>query len=362
MRLRNIVLPLAVLVILLAAAGATYQTVATRADARRFPEPGRLVDIGGYRLKLNCTGTGSPTVILESGLGDVSPEWEPVQTEIAKFSRVCSYDRAGYGGSDAGALPRTSSRIAQELHALLQHAGEKPPFLLVGHSFGGYNVRVFNGKFPQEVAGLVLVDSVQEDQYTALPPVWVSTAMQKHFRSQATWAPLLIDLGVARLRLRAAGQDDDSYLYLQTKYLRARASEVENIRASAEQARAAGGLGDKPLVVLTAGEKPDAVRYGVTQQDVEGYQRVWVDDLQLRLAHLSSRGKRVIVQHSGHNIPAENPKSIVNAVRELWMEANMHQFVRRNGPTSSLSSPQFPAQTEKTKPVIISCLTALHAN
>jgi hypothetical protein len=117
---------------LAALGGVAYQTIGTRMDARRSPEHGKLVDIGGYRLKINCVGTLSPTVVLESGLGDVSPEWERVQPGIAEFSRVCSYDRAGYGGSDAGPMPRSSAVIAKELHTLLQWAGEKPPFVLVG--------------------------------------------------------------------------------------------------------------------------------------------------------------------------------------------------------------------------------------
>jgi pimeloyl-ACP methyl ester carboxylesterase len=138
-------------------------------DSQRSPEAGRLVDVGGHQLKINCTGRGSPTVILESGLGDVLGEWRRAQAQISNFTRVCSYDRAGYGESDAGPLPRTSSQISGELHALLQNAGEHPRFILVGHSFGGYNVRVFNGQYPNEVAGVVLADSTQEDEYELLP-------------------------------------------------------------------------------------------------------------------------------------------------------------------------------------------------
>lgn len=109
--LRIFALTVCVLVILLALAGASYQAIKTRLDIRRFPESGRLVNVGGYRLMLNCTGAGSPTVILEAGWGDVSIEWRTVQPEIAKFSRVCSYDRAGYGGSDPGSMPRTRTGL-----------------------------------------------------------------------------------------------------------------------------------------------------------------------------------------------------------------------------------------------------------
>jgi pimeloyl-ACP methyl ester carboxylesterase len=316
--LRNIVLIFAGLLGLLAIAGASYQAIASRADARRHPEPGKLVDIGGYRLKLNCSGAGSPAAILESGLGDVSIEWQPVQSEIGKFTRVCSYDRAGYGGSDPGPTPRTSEQIAGELHSLLKNAGETPPFILVGHSFGGYNVRVFNGRFPAEVFGMVLVDSVQEDQYRLLPPVWnqVSAELRGHFHSQVRWAPLWTDFGMGRLMLRARGQDDNSYLILQTKYLKARSDELDHMQVSAEQARAAGGIGEKPLIVLTAGKKPRSTPL-LGEADLDAYQHVWADDLQVRLARLSSRGKREVVEDSGHDIPSERPDAVVSAVREI---------------------------------------------
>jgi len=323
--LRNIAFLILALVALLAGAGATYQFIASRADARRFPEPGRMVDVGGLRLKLNCTGTGSPTVVLESGFGDVLPEWESVQQGIAKFARVCSYDRAGYGGSDPGPMPRTSAQIARELHSLLQNAGEKPPFVLVGHSFGGYHVRVFSGFYPNEVEGLVLVDAVQEDQYKVLPTVWdrIGEQLRKHCESQARTALLLVDLGIGRLMLKARGQDENSYLILQSKYLKARASEIENVRISAEQARAAGSLGDKPLIVLTAGEGPP-VSPDLSQQDVEDYQRIWINDLQLRLARLSSRGKRELITDSSHDIPSDRPDAIVKAVQEVRAAATAH--------------------------------------
>lgn len=319
-----VALSLGVLVILLALAGASYQAIATRLDARRFPENGRLVDVGGYRLMLNCTGAGSPTVILEAGWGDVSVEWRAVQPEIAKFARVCSYDRAGYGGSDPGSMPRTSLQIARGLHALLRNAGEMPPYVLVGHSFGGYNVRVLNGLYPDEVTGIVLVDATQEDQYELLPKAWsaISAALLKHCERQQRYAFFLIDLGIGRLMLRAQGADHGAYLILQTKYLRARASELEQIRVSAEQARVADQISDKPLVVLTAAENTDAIlSSGLSKQDFDEFQSIWVDDLQMRLARLSTRGRRIMVSRSGHDIPSDRPDAVVDAVREVRVAA-----------------------------------------
>lgn len=315
-------LSICALLTLLALAGSCYQAIATRLDAGRNPERGRLVEAGAHRLMLNCTGVGKPTVVLEAGWGDVSIEWRAVQPEIAKFGRVCSYDRAGYGGSDPGPMPRTSLQIATELHALLRNAGEPPPYVLVGHSFGGYNVRVFNGLYPKEVAGMVLADATQEDQYELLPKAWnaISAAQLKHCERLARYSFFVVDLGIGRLMLRAqGGENNGAYLILQTKYLIARTSELREIRISAEQARAADHISDKPLVVLTAAENTDSIlSSGLSKRDFEEFHRIWVDDLQMRLVHLSTRGRRIMVLGSGHDIPSDRPDSIVNAVRELY--------------------------------------------
>lgn len=247
-----------------------------------------------------------------------------MQPDIARFARVCSYDRAGYGYSDPGPMPRTSDRIASELHAALGMAGEKPPYLLVGSSFGGYIVRVFNGKYPDQVAALVLVDATQEDQYRLLPTAWgnLSAATRRRARRQAFWAPLYIDLGIARLQLRMHGQEVAPVL-LQSKYLKARTSEFENIEVSAEQARAADHIAAKPLVVLTAGRAIDAsLKAALSDEDQNAYAETWINDLQLRLAHLSMRGTRVVVADSGHDMPTDRPDAIVTAVRELCVLKN----------------------------------------
>src|SRR5262249_13950340 len=143
-----------------AVCGAAYQAIANYRDGQRFPQEGRSFPLGaalpGVSLSMNFTGEaapGGPTVVLDSGLGVPAVGWDFVQPEVAKSLRVCSYDRAGYGWSTAGPMPRTSGEIAKELHALLVAAGEKPPYVLVAHSFGGYNVRVYTKGYPAEVAG-----------------------------------------------------------------------------------------------------------------------------------------------------------------------------------------------------------------
>jgi len=216
--------------------------------------------------------------------------------------------------------PERAIAIASELHRALRSAGEQPPYVLVGHSFGGYNIRVFNGKYPDQVAGLVLVDATQEDQYRLLPRAWADMGVAMRWRAhrQAFWAPLYVDLGLARLQLRMEGRQVSPVL-LQSKYLRARASEFENIEVSAEQARAAGNIHDKPLLVLTAGRAiDDSLKAVLKEEDQRAYQETWIDDLQTRLARLSTRSRRVVVPDSGHDMPTDRPDAIVTAVREIY--------------------------------------------
>ena len=166
---------------------------------------------------------------------------------------------------------------------------------------------------------MVLVDATQEEQYRLLPPAWntLGAAMRERYRGQARWAPLEVNLGVARLRLAMRGSPV-SYLLLQSKYFRARASELENIQVSAEQARAAGSLGTKPLVVITGGKNADPILgAGLTPRDVAEYRRIWVQELQSRLANLSTRAKWIVLPDSGHDVPADRPDAIIEAIHEV---------------------------------------------
>src|SRR5580692_6500180 len=330
---------LLVLVVLGAVVGASYQALGNRADARRFPQQGKSVSLGpgfdNLSLSIDCRGQGSPTVILDSGLGVPAVGWNPVQTEVAKFTRVCSYDRAGYGWSGATTFPRTSTEIVKELHALLEAANEKGPYILVGHSFGGFNVRVYSGQYPNDVAGMVLVDASHEDQNERMPPA-IQAFMKKsieQLKRQQMLAPLLIRFGVARFSQRNQGEApgvskefgrEMLYLQMQPKFMDAAGAEMGSFSESANEVRAAGNLGDKPLAVLTAGKSADAAQLpaGFPKKEFDDFHEVWVNDLQVKESQLSTRGKRIMVPDSDHMIPFERPDMIVAAIREVSAAAN----------------------------------------
>jgi pimeloyl-ACP methyl ester carboxylesterase len=327
------------LLLFLAAAGAACQAFSERRDRRRFPQVGRSIDAGGFTLNLNCTGKGTPTVILESGLGIPAVGWQLVQPGIAQVATVCSYDRAGYGWSDPGPFPRTSREIALELHALLRNAHISPPYILVGHSFGGFNVRLFHQLFPQEVAGVVFVDASQEDQELkmrrSIREANAKDLRQLH-RMDSVIGPL-INFGIARAgmtrsmdaqNLPAGLRDELTYLQLQRKYVDAILSEENSFEDSADQVRGSGTLGNLPVIALTAGAFTDIP--GVPKEDSGEFFASWAGELQPRLAHLSSRGRQLVLLNSHHLIPFEQPLAIVDAVKEVIAETKNPPLPRKN--------------------------------
>jgi pimeloyl-ACP methyl ester carboxylesterase len=350
--LKRGLLALVVLVVLAAIVGASYQAIGNRADARRFPQLGKSVSLGpafdNLSLNIDCRGEGSSTVILDSGLGVPAVGWNPVQREVAKFTRVCSYDRAGYGWSGASSAPRTSAQIVKELHALLEAANEKGPYILVGHSFGGYNVRVYNGQYQNDVAGMVLVDASHEDQNDQMTPAL--QAFMKKSIEQLKWekmlAPLLVRFGIARFSQRKQGEapgvskefgQEMLYLQMQPKFIEASFSELGSFAESANEVRAAGNLGDKPLVVLTAGKSANAsqVPAGFPKKEFDDFHEVWVNDLQVKESHLSTRGKRIMVPDSTHMIPFERPDTIVAAIHEVWVATNADKTGKASEPATT---------------------------
>ncbi len=313
--------------------GLSYQAIASALDASHYPAPGKLVDIGGYRLHINCTGTGSPTVILDAGLGGTSLDWSKVQPAVAHFTRVCSYDRAGYGWSDTGPGPRTSQQIVKELHLLLVHGQIRGPYLLVGHSVGGLNMRLYAYRYPAEVAGMVLLDSTDEHQYAQFgtyppffPPQAVSAAEQQ-LQLYRVAAPF----GVARLALQTGLFPlDDAAAYpaavrpillaqaMQTRYYATQHDELAALQESAAQVRAARqahpSYGHLPLIVLSQDYSQDHSPQG------EQTAATW-DALQQDLASLSSNSQHSVAPHSGHYIQLDRPDLAIAAIQSVWQQA-----------------------------------------
>jgi pimeloyl-ACP methyl ester carboxylesterase len=157
--LKRSLIRLTIFVLILAIAGMIYQTAATEADQRKYPPPGVLVNVGGYKMHIHCMGEGSPTIILDHVSGGSSMDWALIQPKLAEQTRVCAYDRAGFGWSDFSPTPRTMEQQVHEVHELLQGANEQAPYILVGHSYGAGVVRVYAAKYPDEVAGMVLMDA-----------------------------------------------------------------------------------------------------------------------------------------------------------------------------------------------------------
>ncbi len=319
------------LLLVLTAAGVTFQYVATRISELRYPPPGKLVDIGGYRLHLDCSGEGAPTVIMDSGAGGNSLSWSLVQPEIAKFTRVCTYDRAGLGWSEPGPLPRTSRQFVKELHALLVNAGIKGPYVLVGHSLGGMNMRLYAGSYPGDVGGMVLVDSGHEDQSRLLPRI------KEPFEMRVLTTPLLYKsvaiLGVIRLSTfrihlgpRVPPHIEKMILAIltRTRNLFAITDEYSAFDEDCAQLRAAPKtLGTMPLVVLAHEKNPKLTGLSDDQRnEAMKIERIW-RELQVELSHRSSHGKLVIATKSGHNIQIDQPGLVINAVRGVLVR--IHQ-------------------------------------
>jgi pimeloyl-ACP methyl ester carboxylesterase len=296
-----------------------------------------LIDVGGFRLHLNSAGAGSPAVILDAALGGSSLSWALVQPEVARVTRVCSYDRAGFGWSDAGPMPRTAGRVARELRVLLDRGGVPPPYVLVGHSFGGLVMRILAARYPRDTAALVLVDPGH-------PEDWVTPASKERERIDrgvrlCRQGAAAARLGVARVvaalaaggalgparalaRLVSRGglsrQDEEilapiwklprearqalKHSWTQPKFFDALGSQIESICVSAAETleAGAGSYADLPLVTISSTNPGE---YRLRQQEA--------------LARLSARGRHIMASASGHWIPLDEPATVVGAIRDV---------------------------------------------
>ena len=323
---------------MLALAG--YEYVGQKMDEQKYPPIGRMVDVGGYKLHAIDRGEGKPVVVVDPGMGCNSLSWGLVYPEIAKFTRVVVIDRAGYAWSDASPLPRTSENAVSELHALLKNGNIPGPYILVGHSFGGANVRLFASKYPDEVAGVVLVDSSHEDSYKEGSIFNKESAIQKNFitrwKEYLEYRKDLFEdyLGLHDLMTAEKMQEYQEKVKLypeevkynygaarrSIQYCQAKAAEYSNFKLSLKQLKDDGGLlGDKPLTVIMAGKKPTIEECGgrFTQEEIDKHTDIFWPELQADLAAKSSRGKLIIAENSHHGVPEAQPEIIIQAVSEM---------------------------------------------
>ncbi|NID15144.1 alpha/beta hydrolase [Luteibacter yeojuensis] len=297
-----------------------------------YAHPARLVDIGaGQRLNLYCLGSGSPTVVMDAGMGDSMISWALVQPVLAQGTRVCSFDRAGLGFSDAARRPGTPVNQSEDLHALLHAAKIKPPYVLVGHSLAGLNVRVFADKYRSEVVGMVIVDGSHEDQSSE---GWALAKPGDKAKYEQGLKDLHACIAAARQGLvkgtkmfeTCVGDTDDPRFspainkaqetYAVTeRWQAAVASERENVfYASAEETRKTRtDFGDMPIIVLT--HSPFPKRSDESQEERNLKTLSW-EGLHLRVAAMSTRGINEIVPDAGHYIQYDKPQVVIDAVNQ----------------------------------------------
>src|SRR5437016_9738991 len=310
-----------------------------------YARPGQLVDVGGFRLNLYCMGSGSPTVVFDSGWGDWAPAWSKVQPQIAKWTRACSYDRAGTGFSDPGPMPRTSVRIAKELHTALHRAGIDGPYILVGSAFGGDNVRTFADLYMGEVAGLVMVDADPDDlepramrEEAHRAPAGVPSGLRDCRNLIAEHKPLPAQpSGSGRPPQTCAQQfffrglpEAEWSTELNAKVLEIAQTKVAMYDAySSEMEQTAAdetylqqhrrSFGSRPIRVLTSGnhgvghlekKPPDTPKHLKYEQETTLAQARWLG--------LSSNAKQIFARNSSEYIQLDEPQTVINAIREVY--------------------------------------------
>jgi len=346
---------LLLVLILIAIAGYFYEQEGRWLDRNHLYRIGKAVDIGGRTLNIDCQGGGSPAVILEAGGNNGGYGGRAVQDGLQSVTTVCWYDRAGEGWSDPVPFARTSTTVIDDLHELLQRADVPPgPYVLVGSSIGGEYVRAFAAKYPAEVAGVVLVDSTSPDQREPAPLRSAASRASPALRRIAcTLLPLAKEIGVIRFLTRNAPVDvppewheDTAAATRSLRAQRTKAAETEATQACAATnggalnpelgsgnpevdaaARNSGSLGNRPLVVLTAG-KFWTSGDPATDKELAGYHDVWVHQLQADLARLSSHGTQIVDDKSAHDF-SEDPDAIVQAVKNMALEIRRKETVQQ---------------------------------
>lgn len=309
--------------------------LARAAIQRESKPPGQLVNVGGRLMHINCQGSGETTVVLDAGLMDFSVLWTDVQSRVAEFTRVCSYDRRGLGWSEPGSLPRTSHVVVADLRDLLEAAEIGPPYLLVGHSYGGLNARRFAQRYPQLVSGLVLVDAAHVDQLRRIPVLDSSRSIVTRQFESLTRLNMLGMLALRRGAIPARGLAEEPArqyrsVLAATAYFRGALSELDAMPASfAAQPEDSVTL-TVPIVVVSRGraELLPHVRGG---EDLEQEWRV----MQREFLALSNRSTQVVATNSAHDIHIQEPQVVTDAIRSVINALPQASLKQARGPARS---------------------------
>ncbi len=278
-------------------------------DRVSFKPPGKLIDVNGRKMHIYCIGNKSPTIILDSGTGGFSLEWKDIQHSLSQYVRVCAYDRAGYGWSDMGPLPRTTKRITHELHTLLQNAGIHGPYIMVGHSFGGFTAQYFARYFNNEIAGIVLIDSSHEEQVYRLPENGKDVVRRSLHQDRSNMVTRSVLHEHFPKEVAAVAQQ------LMTRWtaLLTWREEMANYALSSRELRDVHDrpILEIPIVVLTRGKRvwPNTP-YG------DAMETVW-KELQDELSSLNGNSTHVIAENSGHVIHLDEPELVVDAIHDV---------------------------------------------
>ncbi|PCJ22621.1 MAG: hypothetical protein COA96_13850 [SAR86 cluster bacterium] len=328
--LKKSILGLTLAVLSVVIAGRSYQILSEKDDLERYPPPGELIEVNGHLMHINCLGSGSPTVILEQGLGTggTATLWQDLHEQTSRITRVCAYDRAGVGYSEPVDIPTRSSNVATNLHELLKNYGIEDNLVLVGWSRGGAHVREFQKRFPKLVSGMVLVDSVHELQYQAVPPAPVPPPSSSALYQVAQFLqPLgllritgLVDAQIQGFPIPEQEKPRARALYNMSHTVSTLLNETSGANMDSEEAQAPSSLGNLPLVVITQGEPvilPQGLPPAYTLEYFQELRRVW-NELQGELARLSTNSKQVIASESGHaNMHSKQPELLVGAISDV---------------------------------------------
>lgn len=337
---------LGALVVLLVAvgAGAAYEAVARRRAWTEFPPAGRMVDIGGRRIELDCRGSGSPTVVLEAGLDMNGPlAWALVHDSIATFTRVCGYSRAGIMWSDDKPGPHDADRVATDLAATLDAAGEQGPFVMAGHSLGGPYVMTFTRHYPSRVAGLVFVDASHPDQVARFAKITdqgdAAIAPYK-IAGKLAWTGLVRLLAPTDRGEKIPRPVAEAMAAYVPTSLGPMLAELEVIDSTFAQGGQLRDLGDRPLVVLTAMAPMDSAQRAVAKLDSAGAARFKEEWRAMHEdeASWSTRSEHVLVTDATHYIQVDRPDVVIGAVRKVVEMVRADAATPSDAPTSLGSS------------------------